>query len=126
MCAFRYSYVIKQVLGASGAGKRKMRPWPAMCMQAVQAARTDDEVTAAVAANNPVAERAAEADDATPRRVFADLVKRLEPLLDRARCCILLAWQAGVHVVRARGGAPLRAGGPAAMARQVASRLAAL
>jgi hypothetical protein len=95
-------------------------------MQAVQAARTDDEVTAAVAANNWVAERAAEADDATPRRVFADLVKRLEPLLDRVRCRALLAWQAGVHIVWARGGAPLPTDCPAVMARQVASKVAAL
>ena len=72
-------------------------------MQAVQAARTDDEVTAAVAANNWVAERAAEADDATPRRVFADLVKRLEPLLDRVCCraigrlCSKKPWHEGLH-----------------------------
>lgn len=48
--------------------------------------RMDDEVTAAVAANDWVAERAAEADEATPRRFFADLSKRLEPLLDKVRC----------------------------------------
>ncbi len=47
--------------------------------------RMDDEVTAAVAANNSVAERAADADEAAPRKFFAELGKRMEPLLDKVR-----------------------------------------
>ena len=54
-------------------------------VQAVLEARMDDEVTAAVAANNIVAERAGDADEAAPRKFFAELGKRLEPLLDKAR-----------------------------------------
>ncbi len=59
--------------------------------------RMDDEVTAAVAANNWVAERAAEADEATPRRFFADLGKRLEPLLDKVRCYRAFGFHALFH-----------------------------
>lgn len=52
-------------------------------VQAVREARPDDEVTAAVAVNNSVAERAADADEAAPRKFFAELGKRMEPLLDK-------------------------------------------
>ena len=54
-------------------------------VQAVREARPDDEVTAAVAVNNSVAERAADADEAAPRKFFAELGKRMEPLLDKVR-----------------------------------------
>ena len=54
-------------------------------VQAVREARPDDEVTAAVAVNNSVAEHAADADEAAPRKFFAELGKRMEPLLDKVR-----------------------------------------
>ncbi|KAK9832822.1 hypothetical protein WJX81_004606 [Elliptochloris bilobata] len=65
------------------AGLQGRRAEALAAYDAVREARTDDEVTAAVAANNWVAERAAEADEAAPRKVFAELSKRLEPLLDK-------------------------------------------
>lgn len=63
-------------------------------MQAVREARPDDEVTAAVAANNSVAERAADADEAAPRKFFAELGKRMEPLLDRVQTLLIPQSQA--------------------------------